>query len=302
VDTHPKMTGNWRRVSRRHPCPICGHDSWCTVSPDGKTARCMRIASDRPSPGRDGSVGYLHRLDGPAGRGEYVAPPPAKRSIERGPADVVRLVSRWLRDTRRADLEAFASRLGVVVASLERLGTAWAPPHRAWAFPMFDGSRRPIGVRLRGTDGGKFCVRGTHNGLFWPRDLHTDTNEPLLLPEGPTDTAALLTLGYDAIGRPSCNGGAPFVVEAVRRLHRSEIVIVADADPPKRTPDGRTIRPGPDGARALAADLTAAGHRPRIIAPLAGKDVRDWVWAGATRDDIDRAIAQARYWRGRRAS
>jgi len=262
----------------------------------------MRVRSDRESVGSDGAVGYLHRLDGGTVTGEYVAPPPAKRSIERGPADVVRLMSRWLRDTRRADLEELAGELHVDAASLDRLGCAWAAPHKAWAFPMFDGSRRPIGVRLRGTGGAKWCVRGTHNGLFWPRELEVATRTPLLLPEGPTDTAALLALGYNAIGRPSCNGGAPFVLEAVRRLHRSEIVIVADADEPKRTPDGRTIRPGPDGARALAADLTAAGTRPRIIAPGQGKDVRDWVRAGATREDIDRAIAQARYWRGRRAS
>ena len=295
-------TGNWRRVSRRHPCPICGHNSYCTITPDGKAARCMRIASDRRSPGRDGSVGYLHRLDGSTPRGDYVAPPPAKRTIERGPRDVVRLMSRWLRDTRKADVEGLAADLHVTAASLDRLGCAWAEPYRAWAFPMFDGRRRPIGVRLRATDGGKFCVRGTHNGLFWPRDVDTGVDVPLLLPEGPTDTAALLTLGFDAIGRPSCNGGGPFVVKAVRRLRRREIVIVADADPPKRAPDGRMTRPGPDGARALAAELTAAGRRPRIVAPLIGKDVRDWLRAGATRGDIERAVDQALYWRGRRAS
>ena len=51
-----------RRVSRTHPCPICGHPDWCLVAKDGAYAICMRVASSRPS--RSESGGWVHRLHG----------------------------------------------------------------------------------------------------------------------------------------------------------------------------------------------------------------------------------------------
>src|SRR5256885_12968425 len=36
----------WHRVSKEHPCLICGKPDWCTVSDRGSC--CMRIESGRP--------------------------------------------------------------------------------------------------------------------------------------------------------------------------------------------------------------------------------------------------------------
>jgi len=52
------------RVSRREPCPICGHPDWCRVSPDGRFVLCNRIDSGRPAQGKGG--GWLHWVDGAA--------------------------------------------------------------------------------------------------------------------------------------------------------------------------------------------------------------------------------------------
>src|SRR5690349_2134761 len=57
-------TVDWTRVTRDRPCPICGHDHWCSVSPDGGLVFCMREPSDRR--GSDGE-GWIHRL-APAAR------------------------------------------------------------------------------------------------------------------------------------------------------------------------------------------------------------------------------------------
>jgi DNA primase len=149
---------------------------------------------------------------------------------------------------------------------------------------MCDGKHRPIGIRLRAENGKKWAIRGSRNGLFWPEDL--TGSGPLLVCEGPTDTAALLDLGYDAIGRPSCVGTIEAIVEAVRRPHRRHVIVVADAD-----------GPGMDGADCLARSLSEAGYCPKVIWPTQGKDARAWVQAGATRAVLDNVVANARYWR-----
>jgi hypothetical protein len=67
--------GDWQRVTRGSPCPVCGQDDWCSVSGDGTLAKCMRVAADswRTKKDKNGAEYYLHRLDGTARPG---APPP----------------------------------------------------------------------------------------------------------------------------------------------------------------------------------------------------------------------------------
>jgi hypothetical protein len=48
-----------RRVSKKHPCQICGRPTWCGLSEDGSLALCMRVESGRPTKNR----GWLHVLE-----------------------------------------------------------------------------------------------------------------------------------------------------------------------------------------------------------------------------------------------
>jgi len=238
----------------------------------------MRVKSDRPT--RNG--GWLHQVTDapprPAPR-EYVPRPPRRPS-----PDWPALLRRFKRDTRTAEVMRLAASLGVSPGSLSRLGVVWAAPHRAWAFPMCDALRKTTGIRLRAANGRKWAVSGSRNGLFWPADLAGAG--PLLFCEGPTDTGALLDLGYDAIGRPSCTGAVDLVIEVVRGLRVRDVVVVADAD-----------EQGIDGADRLARALTEEGHRPKVIQPQRAKDARAWVAAGATRAVVDSAIQDGLYWR-----
>src|SRR5205807_2246215 len=144
------------------------------------------------------------------------------------------------------------------------------------------------GIRLRTGDGRKFSVRGGHEGLFVPAEL-TGVG-PLLLAEGPTDTAALLDLGFDAIGRPNNSGGKGPLVALVCRLRPTEVVIVADNDGPGADSDG----PGRDGALDLARRLVIQVPRLQVLAPPPGiKDARAWRGAGATQETIIDAIRAA---------
>ena len=46
----------FRRVSKREPCPVCGRPSWCLVRGDGGAVICARIES----PKRWGKAGWFH--------------------------------------------------------------------------------------------------------------------------------------------------------------------------------------------------------------------------------------------------
>lgn len=190
-------------------------------------------------------------------------------------------------------LERFAEEMGLTVASLERLGIGWAGD--CWAFPMRGPCGELRGVRLRLLDGKKISVRGGHEGLFIPADLRW--GQPLLACEGPTSCAALLDLGFDAVGRPSCSSGAQLLVDYLRIGPRREVVVVGDHDERKSRPDGSGFYPGQEGARRLASLLCAAGvcRSVKVLVPPLVKDAREWKRAGATRAVIEAVIRAMPY-------
>jgi hypothetical protein len=116
---------------------------------------------------------------------------------------------------------------------------------------------------------------------------------PLLLVEGMSDTAAAMTIGLQAIGRPSNTGGGPMLVALLRRMHwQGPIVVLGENDwrEPKM-PKGMThpadckgcafCWPGAYGAAQIAKILWDRLPRPRppilIRMPSQSKDLRQWV-------------------------
>jgi hypothetical protein len=152
---------------------------------------------------------------------------------------------------------------------------------------MHGGDGSICGIRLRRADGTKFAVRGSRNGLFVGRGrdplggAHAIPGT-LVIVEGATDTAAMLSLGIEAFGRPSCSGGVETLIQFCSPVLWDRVAIIADAD-----------ASGQRGARNLAARLV--GYAPdgvRIVTPPA-KDAREWVRQGATRLDVLDAIDAA---------
>ncbi len=265
---------SWRRVNRSSPCKLCGKPDWCIVSADGAAAICARVES----PKRCGESGWLHRLGGVEDRRTV-------RSVLIRASDETKLTTAALESLTRRYVEAatdsavadFAGSLGVSVASLRALHVGW--DGLAWAFPMQDAEGRIIGIRRRLRNGEKLSVKGGREGLFVPIGLASI--DPLLLVEGPTDTAAMLDPGFSCIGRPSCIGG---IRHAVKIATGREVVVVADND-----------GPGQRGAAALASALRAYCPAVRIISPPIGvKDSRAWKQSGAARADVLAAIENAR--------
>jgi phage/plasmid primase-like uncharacterized protein len=230
---------------------------------------------------RCGEAGWLHHLrnDGPTWS-------PRVRRIELSAAqvgaekiDFAKVAMDFRAAVRPEAVGRLAATLGLSVVSLTRLGIGWSAKHRASTFPMMDATGTVLGIRLRRPDGRKLAVRGGHEGLFLPNALDLSGGR-LLIAEGPTDTAALLDLGFCAVGRPCCAGGVRLLVKLVRQLAVPEVVIVADGD-----------APGQRGAAALAAVLTAYTAAVRIIMPPAGvKDARAWKRCGAAAGDVAAVI------------
>lgn len=269
----------WRRVCRNRPCPICERPDWCLVAADDSAAICARTES----PKRCGKAGWLHRLrdDGWRQLRRRV------RSVALGMAgrlpDLAELASNYRAAVDPAQLDMLARALGLTVNALTALSIGWSTQYHAWSFPMSDATGAILGIRLRRSNAHKFAVPGGREGLILPSEM-PDTTEPrLLVCEGPTDTAALLDLGYTSIvGRPSCTGGGKLLVVLVQQRHPDEVVILGDGD-----------EPGQRGADNLASVLQCYVPIVRVVIPKRFKDVREFVRAGGTRKQLDDAISAA---------
>ncbi len=272
----------WIRVTRKKHCPICGRPDWCSVSADGQVVICMRTESEKPCK----SGGWFHRLTEPV----PYRPEPPRKKIEPVPVKDFAALSQQCVE-RLQNISILAESLSVSPRSLERLEVGWNG--QGHTFPMRDGQENVIGIRVRAPKG-KWCIPGSHNGLFWPEGVYAGSNERLFICEGPTDCAALLTMEFCAIGRPSCSGGVEHIVEFLRGKRR-DVVIMADRDPPKHRPDGSVWFPGQEGAARLAQAIRPFVRTLKVIKPPFHKDVRDWHKAGATHDVVETLIRNVRF-------
>ncbi len=256
------------RVNKAHLCPICQKADWCLYSEDGSAAICARVSEG--SRKKSGDAGWLHVLTEDAGKrfdGRSRRPQRSGPKRYDGPkVDFVKLARDYRQRISRRQIYMLAKTLGVTAASLVRLGVGW--DGEAFCFAMCDESGGVIGIRRRFGDGRKFCVKGSSNGLFIPEGI--DGSGPLMVCEGPTDTAVALDMGFAAVGRPNCNSK---VRMTARYVGARQVTIIADND-----------AAGIDGAKRLAQELAVRSGNVRIIVPPLGvKDLRDWNSKGLTR-------------------
>lgn len=266
------------RVTKRRPCPVCERPDWCLVANDGTRVCCARVES----PVRFGDAGWIHSLDGSPVRAEKFCERPKPIAPDFAAADFSHACSRALSDIR---LQPFAEEMGLSMDSLRRLGIGWHNDRHEWTFPMRNHNGEIIGVRTRSESGEKRAIHGSRNGLFYVPGVRGD---PVFIPEGPTNVAALLDLGLDAVGRPSCNSGGDILEHMVRSNWR--VVIVADHDEAKTRSDGSVWYPGQEWGERFAARLSQCCRSVKIIEPLFGKDIRDWKHRGISRDSVLRLV------------
>lgn len=249
----------WYRVNKKRRCRVCDRPDWCTYQ-DGADC-CMRVESSTPM--KNG--GWLHKSDSSI---SYVPPP--RKAIQERPPNLAALWSLWSSQTDFHQVDGLAMSLGVESESLRLVGCAWNG--RAWGFPMKNASGEMIGIRLRDNEGRKWAVKGSKQGLF----LSEFGCEPVAyVVEGPTDSAAALTLGLSVIGRPSCLGQEDLILNYVQRQKIRRVVIITDND-----------EPGLRGAAKLQDTLTV----PSCIWVPFTKDLREFVILGGTREMIEAGV------------
>jgi hypothetical protein len=266
----------WPYVTKQNPCGICGKPDWCQRGDRGW--KCQRVESPHPF----AKGGWFH----PFGDSKPIGYDRPKSKLKIPTLDATKLISEWFEQTTDSDFEDLACALGVSLESVVALGAVkafWRPglwsldkfPSRGWAFPMRSGDGTIVGIRVRSDDGKKWAVTGSHGGIFIP---DATSQKLVFLCEGPTSTAAALTLGFYAIGRPSCNSGGEMIKDALKRIMAFKAVIVADND---AKPNG--LQPGLTGALKLAKEI---GIKSAIWTPPT-KDIRDFLNSGGTKAMID---------------
>lgn len=252
------MSNDWKKVTRKEPCIICDKPDWCCIG--NLFACCMRVESSKPC----ANGGWLHPLDS-----EPKPFVPKPKLIEPPKINVTRLMAGFQSETMPHWIDDLSRELSVSSDSLRSLDVAWASAHEAWAFPMRDGYGDPIGIRLRTKGGSKFAVTGSRQGIF------ISSYQPLpelYICEGPTDTAAMLSIGCYAIGRPSCLGCDAMIQDFIREKKIRQVIIVADSD-----------EPGQRGAEKLQNYLRV---KSKIWTPPA-KDIREAVKKGLNQQLMD---------------
>ncbi len=185
-------------------------------------------------------------------------------------------------DAQGNSLGALTPPNGVSPQAWQAIGAV--PEGDQWAIPERNAEGETIGTAYRKADGAKTFKTGGKRGLIYPHPLTDDAgaswDAPLFVCEGASDTAALLTIGLDAVGVPMAGHCGPMLAALVAGRF---VCIVADAD-----------KSGRSGAEKVAKALAPKCEGLKIIEPPNGaKDARDAVVAGATRAAFLQALASA---------
>lgn len=273
----------WIRATRAAPCPVCEKPKYCTWSADGTVVYCMYTESDKPKESGAG-LGWIHFIgDGTVPKTRHYKP--AKKT-PRPRIDWGARVDAMFNANHAGPMrQRLARQLGVSVRSLVQLRVGWgvtAGGSEFSAWPERTPNGKYCGVVTRFDDGSKYMLKGSKHGLYYAGDW--DKGEgPVLIPEGGSDTAALLTLGISAIGRFAATGGADLLAAMLRRCKRP-LLVVGERDYKPGVCEQlhccMKCRPGEFGASRIAEKLSKALRRRKVrwcLPPAGGKDVREWL-------------------------
>lgn len=162
-------------------------------------------------------------------------------------------------------LENAARKLKVTQGALRTMQIGWSDHWNAYTFPMRNAvTEQIIGIRTRTIDGAKFALTGSRQGYFMPEGQ--ERTDIVFVCEGPTDCAALVGEGLEAIGRASCVHKSADLHE---RLRGRNIAIVADNDDV-----------GIHGALSLAKSMEFMAQVVVMSPPKGIKDAREWISLG----------------------
>ena len=286
----------WNRVSRQELCPICDGPDNCTVSTDGGAVWCGRVSEG--SIRENGGGQFLHILRDDWRERDWIPPIILKRTTAKASRrDFGKVADAGFSHPDAAQERGeLAGQLGVEPTSLKRLGVGWDTPKRSqshWTIPERDSTGKVIGVSTRLANGSKRFVPGGKRGLIYA-DNWRDGTGPILLVEGASDTATLVSMELSVIGRPNNTAGVDLLAELLREIpDEREIIVVGDNDRKDHESLSPAIRerhktdcqlcpscwPGKYGAIRTAEQLSLLLCRTVgwCLAPDDTKDAREWL-------------------------
>jgi hypothetical protein len=119
-----------------------------------------------------------------------------------------------------------SKQLGVSVAAIEKFGVRWVYDH--WLIPMYNSKGQICGIQFRFKNGDKKAQKHSKQGIFKPT-IKFDTNKPLYITEGFSDTAVMVEMGFQAIGK--FNALHKLNKETTRQINKfSKVFIISDTD------------------------------------------------------------------------
>ena len=199
-------------------------------------------------------------------------------------------------------VEGLATALGVDDEALKALEVRFNRFEECWSFPMRDAEGKIVGLRFRELGGSKkWSAKGSKDGLFYAarglaRANASKSGRELVIVEGPSDTAAAMSLGLLVVGRSSCQTGAALLRAMIRRVRPRIVTVVADND-----------TPGIKGAELLAGQLVGCqssftDYEARLpvrvlVVPHPYKDLRAWYLSGGLTPKLFADVASAQRWR-----
>ncbi len=261
------MEGEWMRVGDVGlKCPICLKPDWCLLHYQGKKVLCSRVKSNVKL-----SCGWIHKI---YENGLTVKSKKLGRKRSNMCINWNSLAKLYFRKSyRRKEMVDLSEQLGIPVGSLRsiwRMG--W--DGEAYTIPCYDGFGEMNGIMRRFPDARKIWVSRSRNGLFIPKLKSWQGN--LFVAEGWSDTAALVEMGFRAIGRASCQAGTPYI-KTLLGHHTAirQVTIVADND-----------KVGITGAHELAKALYGTVDIAVTEVPAKWGDFRSWFQAGASIGDV----------------
>ena len=218
--------------------------------------------------------------EGPIREAPAKPPLPKRGAISGGLSEWEKFSTTCRENIRHDSVLKLADEWAVSVESLYALEIGFDDQCQAYTFPMRNAQGQIVGVRRRfyKDSHSKRCVKGSSLGIFVP-DGVTRANFQTIV-EGESDTAAALTLGFAAIGRPGAMHCHREVVHFASHKLNACPCIVADND-----------ESGCDGASLLAAALLEAGVPCQLlIVPEPHSDLRNWLKAGLNTEGLIKVI------------
>lgn len=166
----------------------------------------------------------------------------------------------YLREFVEDKGKLLAEKWDVSPTIISELGIGW--DSHAHTIPMYE-LNKIIGIQRQFTAGYKCMVSGSQLGLIVPMTMYGGS--VLFMPEGASDLACLLDMGYHGIARPNALVGKELVYNWLKRYNPaySLIVIVADND-----------EAGHRGSTELADYIDSERARTKIVIPGSYKDIR----------------------------